>query len=263
MKTIKNIITEEIQNLYEANDIGGSLWGLIKYTGGYFKSEKQRDFFLGKLERQNRAAERAGYGSTNALMSGGEVYGNSYTNFFYMDNEGVTKVVKHTRAGGDKVTWERSAENTAKALSGALNTDFHKAMRKYIDGYNEQYKQIQADAVNKAKQIHQDASERDWNTVVTYARKGELKRQVDAMKNEPRIAELPFIKASIYLGEVLQKMIDDGIAQADGRPWGNFHPEFHNVEKSGANYGENFGKLLPQWQTPEAKQEFIDKMASE
>ena len=263
IKTSKT--SKDSHELNEAsNDLGGSLWGLIKYNGGYFKSDKQRDFFLGKLEKLNRDAERAGHGPVGALMSGGEMYGNSYMNFFYLDNEGVTKVEKQTNASGTKVTWERSEENTTNSRKAVLNTAFYKAIQKYIEGVTEQFKQRLQEVRDEIKRIYPDVDSSGFLDLVQQeASRGVLDKMISTYEgvlagNANPVVE-GLLKGVVMVGEMLKQAIADGLIQPNGRTWDNKHPEFHDL--SDELSGSEWGKLLPQWQTPEAKQEFIDKMA--
>ena len=255
MNKIINIINEEIRRLTEnSNDLSGSLWGLIKYNGGYFKSDKQRDFFLNKARRQNTAAANAGAGGAgeNVLAAGGNVYGNSYMNFFTLDDEGITKVEKYTRAQGSRVTWERSDENTAKAREADLNTKFHKAVRKLIERSTEEFNARKEKIFAEIKKFYPEfLGDRDLEAMQSVIARGEFEKNMDSLKQIYQQSQFPFVKANIMLGEFLQKAIDDGLIATTGRPFNNWHPTVNDMTT---------GKPLPQYQSPEAKQAFIDKM---
>lgn len=72
-----------------------SVFGLIKNNCGYFKSQKQADFF-NSLE--------------DNFIGVNEAYGNSVAVFFECDEEGITKVYN----SNNKVKWERTQKNIEK-----------------------------------------------------------------------------------------------------------------------------------------------------
>ena len=75
--------------------ISKSLFSLVKNNNGFFKSDKQAAFLLSQCQ------EEYSYVGGN-----GSIYGNSFFFEFYMDQNGITSVVKHTN-NDSKTQWMR------------------------------------------------------------------------------------------------------------------------------------------------------------
>ena len=75
------------------NDLGVSFASLVKNNGGLFKSEKQAAFLLSMC-------------NDNVYIACGRSW-DSFTNEYHCDQQGVIKVVHHSKAAGFKITWTR------------------------------------------------------------------------------------------------------------------------------------------------------------
>lgn len=250
MGNIKNIILEEIQNLNEAyDDLAMSLWGLIKYNGGYFKSEKQKDFFHNKLKKQNKDAEKHGFSGRDGLVTSGEVYGNPFTHTFYFDDKGITKVVKNTKKGGDKIAWERSEENIKKSQTNKIHKDFANAVKKYTQELNDKYENIKNEKLRELEEKYPE-----YKTLLIDFYNSSINRSTEDLKNK-----LNDIENKISGTEEKSKGILELILAV-----GNFVLNSRNEKLIPSDGGEQFSyniifnKLFTKYNTPEKKQEFIN-----
>lgn len=123
---VTEILTEATQD-----DLAMSLNNLMKTNDGLFKSDKQAKFILSQA-------------TDNQVVTGGNMYGNSFTMFYNLDDKGVVSVEKHTPRKGSTVTWERPSEGKtavqvakAQASTKRRNTAQLKAAHETVQGFDE------------------------------------------------------------------------------------------------------------------------------
>ena len=87
---MRDLLTES-----KFDDIAMSLHSLMKTNNGLFKSEKQAKFILSQVPDME-------------LVTGGDMYGNTFTQFYKLDDKGVVSWIKYLpRTGKEVLQWER------------------------------------------------------------------------------------------------------------------------------------------------------------
>jgi len=103
------------------NNLAVSFASLVKSNNGFFKSEKQAAFLLGKCQE------------VNVFYAGGNVYGNSFTLSYVCDEKGVVKVEKYLpKTGKVETTFMRHVEGTENAVEKAAKAKEYKRITREI-----------------------------------------------------------------------------------------------------------------------------------
>lgn len=259
---IKQIISEELKKIYEQydNDITKSLWGLVKYNGGYFKSDKQKNYFFNQLKRQQNDSEKHGFGRGESLyVKGGDIYGNPYSYAFYFDNDGIIKVEKNTNKGGTKLMWERNAENTKKSKDLVFNTNlnkkFNNAVNIFIQNANDKVQNL---INNKLTELEKKYPTQKpliksffYNEINNFS--NEIKKRLDDL-NKKENNEIFNILREIY--SFILESRKNNLMPHIGDEFISYHPQIHKTDVDGNITNE----LLPQYKTSEGKQNFINQI---
>ena len=157
---LKNIISEEIQGIFEDHEedfrndvqqqndgVAKSLFSLVKYNNGFYKSDKQSNFFLGAARKQ---AENPYYRDYYPSEHQNEnVYVNAYyyarnlmAFAFVLDDQGVTKVIKTTPTR-QETYWEKDA-GKAPAAKSQYEEAFRAAVNKVVKQEQQAVERIMA-----------------------------------------------------------------------------------------------------------------------
>jgi hypothetical protein len=104
-------------------DISSSLFSLVKYNAGLFKSEKQSKFLLsqscdGVYIHQNSYVFGENGGCTRSV-----------TFEFHMDETGINKVLKFNTFGASEIYWERNADAEAQSEKNRIELEQRKAKK--------------------------------------------------------------------------------------------------------------------------------------
>ena len=126
------MLVTEIHTEATHDELAMSLNSLMKTNDGLFKSDKQAKFIL------SQAVD-------NQVVTGGDMYGNTFTMFYNLDDKGVVSVEKYLpKKGTSTITWERPTEGktavqVAKSQASAKrhNTAQLKAAQKTIDSFDD------------------------------------------------------------------------------------------------------------------------------
>jgi hypothetical protein len=117
------------------DDIAMSLHSLMKTNNGLFKSEKQAKFILSQVPDME-------------LVTGGDMYGNTFTQFYKLDDKGVVSWIKYLpRTGKEVLQWERPVagkkaiqDATAEKKQARHATKSIKDAHGVIDGFADRLK---------------------------------------------------------------------------------------------------------------------------
>jgi len=253
----KDINSPERMNEMAGRDIANSLFGLVKYNGGYFKSDKQRDFIHSQAQEPN-----------TYVGGGGEMYGNSYNFFFDLDDKGVTKVQKHTRKGV-KDWWERSDASDAESTKNRLGQAFSKAVKKAREINQGQFDEIKQRVIADLTPYSKN-SERDFETARTTFVKGlrkgtvetdiqELETLIPTMTDNVNVTNL--LTSAVIAAKGWKELYDKGIINPAGYVPENSPPLLYNKD-SDSNRGDYVPPTVkPEFSGTNGRQNFIDFMA--
>ena len=145
---INKIIQEEAKNLLfedRNDDILRTMFSLIKYNGGQYKSDKQRDY-LRKNGDELYATQTYHFGAHNGAMAqvGYEIY---------LDDIGIVKVIKLTKNKTKQdVYWVRTADSMRKSEETKINKEFSDELQRQSTARGKEHEQILNSIVQKVKQ---------------------------------------------------------------------------------------------------------------
>lgn len=84
-------------------DVAITFASLVKNNNGFFKSEKQAAFLLSQCQEEN------------LFVTGGNIYRNSFTMYYFCDAQGIMEVKKYTEKKGHTSVWKRQSDVAFKA----------------------------------------------------------------------------------------------------------------------------------------------------
>jgi len=175
------------------NDIAKSLFSLVRYNRGKFRSEKQAKFILSKS-----------VGNVISVTLNPDQY--DAANFqFVLDDEGVVEVTKHTRRKkhhGDNVSlyWDRSEESSKKFQKDnqkkiAAHLNFIKDIEESLE-HSEQRIQKLKDEIKEINDMYDDTlksiahlNNEEANNAVIRSRDGDVNKKIKEIDSEVEMIE--------------------------------------------------------------------------
>jgi hypothetical protein len=136
----------------EPDKIGISLFSLVKNNAGLFKSEKQAKFLLSQVNNGETSDGKYSH------HMGGNVYGNSYSFFFTLDEKGVVKVEKtQNKTHKSSVYFERpSSDGEVASLQG--KHEARRTVRDILMKYTKEFYAKQEEYDKRIKQGEEESS---------------------------------------------------------------------------------------------------------
>jgi hypothetical protein len=142
-ETIHYYLNESVDELLP------TLFSLIKYNNGEFKSDKQKKFLLN--QRNDGDTIRIGQTFTFGEHGGAR---NSIEYTFILDDLGINKVIKTSKKGTKHdIWWERSAGTKTQSEENHINKLFNNEVKKEREFEYQKYLQAEESVVKKISAV--------------------------------------------------------------------------------------------------------------
>jgi hypothetical protein len=237
-ETFRSEIGENSRIDENFNDLLVTLFSLIKYNNGEFKSEKQKNYILSKGNAEGNSLTQI----TNVSFGKSTAKNHSIAYEFFFDDIGFTKVLKQISGSGKKaeVYWEKSNKSKSNSINNKFSKFIHAERQKYI-------------AIYKAK------LDEFFNCIPINHRKYMYKTPDELIDTLMRHYETDYKSSNSSFYDVDKIKIDMEAANGD---WLNtFQCMLHFLKVIPIQHPNDYlpqyqnpnGSLLPQYQSDEAK----------
>jgi hypothetical protein len=242
-----------------SDDLLKTFFSLIKYNGGEFKSDKQKNYL--RRNGDYFYLTKTSYFGDNQGAKAETAYE------VFLDDIGIVKIVKWSKnKTKQEIFWQRTADSMRKSQETRINTDFHKAVsddmrarelehQKVLDSIVEKVREAQVNNGGTAT-FTKDSLESQILQFTTRDSSG-MENGIDMAKFNDHYNQIKdYVKNNPIIGYLLV-LFDELNEYFKLYPQGfnRWNPKFYDMVK--------FDNYRPEFQSIEGKKAYLDSLQSE